>query len=48
MDKINIEIIKTDKCWFIREILKNSWNSSHIETLYFNGNKPKRTFSEKW
>lgn len=48
MDKINIEIIKTDKCWFIKEILNNSWGNGNIENLYFNGNKPKQTFSKKW
>ena len=48
MDKIDIEIIKTDKCWFIKEILKNSWSNGNIKNLYFNGNKPKQTFTEKW
>ena len=47
-EKLKIYIIKTDKCWFVKEDTTNSWDIEQIGHYYFNNNQPKKTFSKGW
>lgn len=45
---LEIDLIKTDKVWFIRDKSKE-WNKPYkIKKLFFNGEKPSETFSDNW
>lgn len=47
--KYEINVIKTDKVWFVQDKEEDSWKREYnITDLFLNGKKPVETFSKKW
>lgn len=47
--KYKINVIKTDKVWFVENMEKDYWKRKYdFEKLLFNGNAPTKTFSTWW